>query len=408
MSRTPNHTAERPSAEELAPPVRYKRKELTPEQRTRMLVECGGRCALCNAYLLEGGLTSTPVPFGELAHMIGLQPNKNSARGLDDALGEDERNHPSNLMFVCESNHTEIDKSDSRAMFPIEWLRQRKAEHIARIKFLTGLDPQHPTVPLRLLAKVRDDSVEVDQTAVANAVMYSAMRYPKFRLADRNEIEIDLRSIAGEKQATPEYYAAARARIDEVFDHTLAAGWANGDITHMSVFAFARIPILVYLGTKLGDHVPVDVYQRDRLTQNWTWPSREGELPYIVDVPPTIDEPTEAVLIVNASGTIDPSELPDELGGMAVLTVSAETAHPNVIDSPGKLADFTRALHELIGKIERDGYKTVNRLHVFAAAGLACSVTLGRVFDDDTHPTLAIYDRQDGTGYRLGMEVGHR
>jgi len=45
---------------------------------------------------------------------------------------------------------------------------------------------------------------------------------------------------------------------------------------------------------------------------------------------------------------------------------------------------------------------------VFAAAGLACAVTLGRVFDDDTHPTLAIYDRQHGTGYRLGMEVGHR
>lgn len=405
MSRAPTPTTERASATK---PVRYKRKELTSEQRTRMLVECGGRCALCNAYLLEGGLTSTPDPFGELAHMIGLQPNKNSPRGLDDPMGEDERNDPSNLMFVCESNHTEIDKSVSRDMFPIDWLRQRKADHIARIKFLTGLNPQHPTVPLRLLAKVRDDTVEVDQTAVANAVMYSAMRYPKFRLADRNEIEIDLRGIAGEKDATPEYYAAARARIDEVFDYTLAAGWTNGDITHISVFAFARIPILVYVGTKLGDHVPVDVYQRDRITQNWIWPSKDGDLPFTVDVPPTTDEPTEAVLIINASGTIDPSELPDDLAGLAVLTVSADTAHPNVVDSPNKLADYTRALHELIGKIERDGYKAVNRLHVFAAAGLACSVTLGRVFDDDTHPTLAIYDRQDGTGYRLGMEVGHR
>lgn len=408
MSQPPTHTTERISAKKSEKPVRYKRKDLTPDQRTRMLVECGGRCALCNAYLLEGGLTSSPVRFGELAHMIGLQPNKTSPRGLDDPIGEDERNDPSNLMFVCESNHTEIDKSGSRDMFPIEWLRQRKADHVARIKFLTDLNPQQTTVPLRLLAKVRDDTVEVDQTAVAQAVMYSAMRYPKFRLADRNEIEIDLRGLAGEKDATPEYYAAARARIDEVFDHTLATGWTNGDIAHLSVFAFARIPILVYLGTKLGDHVPVDVYQRDRITQNWNWPSKDGDLPFTVDVPPTTDGPTEAVLIINASGTIDTAELPDEVVGLTVLTVAANTANPNVVDSPSKLADFTRALHELIGKIERNGYKTVNRLHVFAAAGLACSVTLGRVFDDDTHPTLAIYDRQNGTGYRLGMEVGHR
>ena len=408
MPRTPTHTTKRNSAEKAAKPVRYKRKDLRPEQRTRMLVECGGRCALCNAYLLEGGLTSTPVPFGELAHMIGLQPNKNSPRGLDEPMGADERNDPSNLMFVCESNHAEIDKSGSRDMFPIDWLRQRKADHIARINFLTGLNPQHPTVVLRLLAKVRDDLVEVDQTAVANAVMYSAMRYPKFRLADRNEVEIDLRGIAGEKDATPEYYAAARARINEVFDHTLAGGWTNGDITHMSVFAFARIPLLVYLGTKLGDHVPVDVYQRDRITQDWIWPSKDGDLPFTVDVPPTTDEPTEAVLIINASGTIERTELPDDVAGMPVLTVTADTAHPNIVDSPSKLAAFTRALHELIGKIEANGYKTVDRLHVFAAAGLACSVTLGRVFDDDIHPTLAIYDRQDGTGYRPGMEVGHR
>lgn len=408
MANTPTLTTQPNSTEQRAEPVRYNRKDLTPPQRTRMLVECGGRCALCNEYLLDGGLTSTPVPFGELAHMIGLQPNKNSPRGLDDPMGEDERNAPANLMFVCESNHAEIDKSGSRDMFSIDWLRQRKADHIARIAFLTGLNPKDPTVPLRLIAKVRDDVVEVNQTAVANAVMYSAMRYPKFRLADRNEIEIDLRGIAGEKDATPEYYAQARARIDEVFDHTLATGWATGDITHMSVFAFARIPILVYLGTKLGDHVPVDVYQRDRITQDWTWPANDGDLLITVDVPPATDEPTEAVLIINASGTIERLELPDDVAGLPVLTVTADTPHPNVIDSPSKLAAFTRALHELIGKIEADGYKTVNRLHVFAAAGLACSVTLGRVFDDDIHPTLAIYDRQDGIGYRLGMEVGHR
>src|SRR4051794_5122327 len=104
MPRTPTDDIKRPSAKKPQTTLRYKRRDLTPAQRIRMLVECGGRCALCNEYLLEGGLTSMPVPFGELAHMVGLQPHTSSARGLDDPMGEDERNDPSNLVFVCESN----------------------------------------------------------------------------------------------------------------------------------------------------------------------------------------------------------------------------------------------------------------------------------------------------------------
>lgn len=388
--------------------VTYERKSLTADQRTRMLVECGGRCALCNEYLLEGGLTCREVTFGELAHIIGLQPNTTSPRGLHEDLTEDERNDPSNLIFVCERDHSEIDKTGSRDMFSVEWLRQRKAEHNARIAFLTSLNPNKPTVPLRVIGKVRGDDVEVDRDAIANAVMLSAMRYPKFRLSDRNAIEIDLRHLPGEADATEEYYAAARSRIDEVFDNNLAAGWATEDITHLSVFAFARIPILVYLGTKLGDHTPVDIYQRDRIRQDWIWPSSDGELPFTVEVSPTTAKPTEAVLMVNVSGTVELDELPEDVAGLPVLSITADTRHPNVIDSPTKLAAFVSACHELVGRIEADGYKTVDRLHVFAATGLACSIALGRVFDDDTHPTLAIYDRQAGTGYRLGMEVGRR
>ncbi len=293
----------------------YARKNLLAEQRTRMLVECGGRCALCNRYLLEGRLSFCEVTFGELAHIIGLQPNERSPRGLDEDLSEDERNDPANLMLVCEGDHSEIDKSGSREMFPTDWLRQRKADHNARIHFVTGLNPQHPTVPLRVIARVRNDVVEVDRDAVANAVMVSAMRYPKFRLSDRNAIEIDLRGLPGEGDASGAYYNAARARIDEVFDHTLAAGWAAEDIRHLSVFAFARIPILVYLGTKLGDHTPVDIYQRDRVHQDWTWPTRDGHLAFTVDAPIVDSSPREAVQ-------------PAPQGGGRAATARAGSARP--------------------------------------------------------------------------------
>lgn len=396
-------------ADKASDAEKYSRRNLTVDERIRMLVEAGGRCTLCQKYLLEGELAYYPVNLSELAHIIGLQPNEHSPRGLDEDLTEDERNAPENLMIVCGSNHTEIDKAGSRDMHPTDWLRRKKAEHVERIRYVTGLDPRQPTVPLRVIAKVRGDVVEVDRDAVAHAVMYSGMRYPKFRLTDRNEIEIDLRDVPGEADAGPGYYEHATGIIDEVFDHTLAAGWKNEDIRHMSVFGFARIPLLVHLGYKLGDHCPADIYQRNKVTQDWNWANRDlGDFTVDVDVPPSTEQPTEAALIINISGTINADELPEAVADLPVLTITASERDPNSLDSPAKLQAFTAACHELLGKIEADGYKTVDRLHVFAAVPVSCAIALGRAFDDDVHPSLAIYDRLDGTGYQLGHQVGHR
>lgn len=396
------------SAPDKASP-KNERKKLTEAQRIELLVRCGGRCALCNRYLLEGAMSYREVTFGELAHIIGLQDDARSPRGQDEDLSEDERNDPDNLIFICESEHREIDKSGSRDMFPAEWLRAIKAEHEARIFHLTGLGPQRSTVPIRLLAPVRGKSTEVSREATTRAVIHGAMRFPQFRLSDRHAIEIDLRTIPGEEAAGPGYYQVAAQQIDEVLDHNIRAGLRNGDIEHLSVFAFARLPLLVYLGGRLDDSTPVDVYQRHRSTQDWSWPTTRGGLTFTVGVPPCSDRPSEAVLIVNVTGSIDVDELPEEVGGLPILTIAADAERgADLIDSPARLAAFERACRELTARIESDGYKTVDRLHVFAATGVSTSITLGRVFDPSVHPTLVMYDRGSGSDYSLAMEIGER
>ena len=42
-------------------------------------------------------------------------------------------------------------------------------------------------------------------------------------------------------------------------------------IGHLSLFALAPIPLLVYLGTRLSDKVQVELFQRHRDTEDWTW-----------------------------------------------------------------------------------------------------------------------------------------
>ena len=48
-------------------------------------------------------------------------------------------------------------------------------------------------------------------------------------------------------------------------------------IRHISLFAAARIPLLVYLGSKLDDKIPIDLYQKHRGgNEDWHW---DGALP---------------------------------------------------------------------------------------------------------------------------------
>ncbi len=175
---------------------------------------------------------------------------------------------------------------------------------------------------------------------------------------------------------------------------------------HLSVFAFARLPLLIYLGTKLDDTVATDVYQRHRVSDSWKWPDLDAELAFETDHP---DPGTgdEAVVILNISGSIQQNELPPDLQQLPrFLVTTATTPSPDVIKGPRVLAAFDHECRELLAEIERT-HKHVRRLHVFPAMPLSAGVTFGQVLDPDVHPAIAIYDRTPD-GYVLALEVGNR
>jgi hypothetical protein len=172
-------------------------------------------------------------------------------------------------------------------------------------------------------------------------------------------------------------------------------------VTHVSVFAFARLPLLVYLGSKLDDTYEVAVYQRQRSNETWGWPSTEERTFTIATAPAS---GPDAVLIVNVSGTIDPTDLPETVRDLPRFEVSIEgDASVDAIASRASLLAFESAVRELLAGLEADG-KTVRRLHVFGALPVSAAVVLGRAHDRHVHPALAVYDRTDGA-YRLAVEI---
>jgi hypothetical protein len=343
--------------------------------------------------------------LGDLAHIVGQHQTAGSPRGLAD-LSADERDKADNLMLICKGDHAEIDRAGSLDVMTVEKLRKLKRDHENRIRYLTGLAPDRSTVVLRMVGRVRGNAVELTRDSATTAILRSSDRFPDYRLClDRHGIEIDLRQLPGEPAAGHRYYTAAKAAIDEVIDHKVVEGVARENIAHLSVFAFARIPLLVYLGSRLDDTIPTEIYQRHRAGERWDWPRTAKASDFVVQSPTGLAGVSEAVLVLNVSGTIQPQELPAKLLDLPtfVLQPDGQLPQPDVIASRKTLQAFEAKVRSLLSGLEAAG-KAIGRLHVFPALSLSAGIVLGRVVDPHVHPTLVIYDRTP-SGYQPVLET---
>lgn len=83
------------------------------------------RCSICRMRLAQDKIAATSsYPIGEQAHIIGKR--EDSARG-DSKLSSRERDSYHNLILLCPTHHTEIDKNPED--FPVEKLYFVKSRH---------------------------------------------------------------------------------------------------------------------------------------------------------------------------------------------------------------------------------------------------------------------------------------
>lgn len=97
-----------------------------------LAMKSGNLCALtdCRTSLTSEGSEAEPAVIGEAAHIYGessgTEKKRPSARYRVD-MTDEERNHYNNLIYLCPTCHTKIDKQEED--FPAEKLFKIKEEH---------------------------------------------------------------------------------------------------------------------------------------------------------------------------------------------------------------------------------------------------------------------------------------
>lgn len=82
--------------------------------------------------------SSAPFTLGEMAHIRGEQPGSNRH---DSSQSPVERDDYSNLILLCPTHHTLIDRPENEAVYAVALLHQYKAEHERSVLERLDRDP---------------------------------------------------------------------------------------------------------------------------------------------------------------------------------------------------------------------------------------------------------------------------
>lgn len=376
-----------------SPVLDVTRRSLNPSVRLLLCVETAGRCEFdgCNRYLFEHPVTLGQGAFGQIAHIVAFR--EKGPRG-NHGTRPANINDIQNLMLMCPACHKLVD--DRPSEYTRETLAAYKRAHEKRITHLTSFGPDRTAV-LVVKAPIGGQTVAVPFSQVVAAM---APRYP----VSRDFLEIDLTQLADSGRG---FLAAAaetiRTRVARFFE-------PGGDVAkaqHVSVFAIAPMPLLVFLGRQLSNKVPADVYQRHRGSEDWSWKGTGSPVKYTFRQRRT-SKKGRVALVLSLSGTVPMRALPAAVrqsSSIYEITLRGRTPNPTFLRRREDLQAFAIEYQQALATITAH-HGLVRSIDLFPAVPAPIALLCGREVLPKVHPKLRVFDYdQTKGGFTFILEV---
>lgn len=376
-------------------PVTDVTRAISDRNQLILCIQAGGRCEFdgCNRYLFEHHLTHKRFNFAQMAHIVAFSELGPRGDVLDRPA---DINNLDNLMLMCHPCHKQID--DFPEEFSRETLEGYKKAHEDRIRLLTSASPDRQTSALIITSKIGGKPVKISPAEIIEAV---SPRYP----ATRNGTIIDLTNIEDVGEA---FYKVATKLVKSKIEYFLDTAMMDEKTNHLSLFALAPIPILVFAGNLLSNKVSSDLFQKHRDTKNWKW-KNEGELVQYKIV--TVKEGTDrkkVALVLSLSGKIQLEDLPSEVINDATIyeiTLENDLPDPLFLNQKQDLINFSVIYQQTLRQIGTNHGK-LDELHLFPAIPAPVAVVCGQELMPKIDPVLVVYDGDKRAGgYHRVLEV---
>ena len=366
---------------------------VSPKTRAIVWARGAGRCHYCNQLLIGDYVAGNEhANFGFVAHIVGEQ--ENSPRG-DSVRSPQLADDPSNLMLMCYPHHKLVDV-DERDNYPEERLLEMKRLHEERIEILTEIAPERATHVLRYGAKIGTKESLITYSMVREAVL--PLRYP----AGGRSIGIEILGNAA-TDGEEDFWRTEPNNLCRQFNILVAPQLASREITHLSVFGIGPIPLLIQLGSLIGDIIPVDVFQKHREPAGWVW-AEDGE-PIVFDIGRPETGGNDVALKLSVSGTVTDERIQAVMGAeVPIWSVAARRPGNDVMRHRDDLRAFRTLMRGLYDDMKAQ-HGEAARIHVFPAVPVSMAVELGRVRMPKADLPLTIYDSRLDTGFVPRLDI---
>lgn len=322
---------------------------------------------------------------GYVAHIVAAEPD--GPRG-DATLSPQLAKELSNLMLMCDVCHRRIDREDVQG-HPAERLRAMKQGHEARIELLTSLDTNRRSHVLLYGANIGTNAARVNWKQAGQAML------PENFPAEPQPIELSLTNSAYE-DAEASYWTTEIENLQRLFEARIRQRLVTGEISRLSVFAIAPMPLLIKLGQLLSDIPNADVYQLHREPANWVWQDHPEDFQYSIQEPATTSP--NVALIFSLSASIEDQRIFDVLGNdTAIWRVSVPTPNNDFLKSRQQLRQFRELCRRLFDQIKKRHGEAAT-IHLFPAVPVSIAVEIGRVWMPKADLPIRVYDQNRKLG----------
>jgi hypothetical protein len=365
-----------------------RRPAIPPVTQLRLWTMAGGRCEFpgCNELLLRDDLTLTPGNYANIAHIIAYSPK--GPRG-DEILSKKLEKDISNLMLMCLRHSRMIDSKENLSVYTVDFLKKCKYDHEQRVNLQTGIAESKKSTVVRIQSNIRGRRVEVPYNDTCVSLM-CAGRYP----VDEKGVLVDITNI--DYSLEKSFWDTAAGQIDSTIKKAFTVGNDGKKISHISIFGIAPIPLLAYLGFKLGNTVNADIYIKTR-EKPWSLTLSKPNLKFLTEGNNTEVKSDNAVLVIGISGGGASAEEVNKHIGSDVPVYVIRAVEPGLdsIQCVEDIEAFRIVYRKAITEItERHGKKC--KIHLFAAIPTCAAIVCGREVLHGVDPQILVYEHVDG------------
>lgn len=349
-------------------------------------IRSAGRCQYigCNKELHTDILTKRKFNQAYIAHIVADQPK--GPRG-DNIRSPQLADDISNLMLMCDAHHRLIDKVDVLG-HPESVLLDMKKEHEERIKNVTNIQPDRKSYIVSYNANIGSNTPNVTYP------MVSSFLRPDYYPAKDSSIELGLVNSL-DRDSDVSFWSTELRNLKMKFDRFLLPMIKSGEINHISLFAFAPIPLLIQLGVLINDMVAVDVRQKRRIPDSWAFGADiETDFVYLENKRSL----KMVALKLELSADITDDRVEKVLGDeVSIYSIRIQNPSNDFIESRKQIRDFGKKMREVLNVIKKN-HSQDTILHIFPAIPMSLAVEFGRVWMPKADLALKIYDQNSKLG----------